>query len=415
MRCLKTGILSATILTIASAGASAQERSVKPDAAAAGAPGLSHDITLSIPLSPEVDPAVTDEAAYIAAQDWPEKGARGAERAGAPRDAAVKAGGAGAMAVLAAQPDETAAPLEPLTPPDADATADDLEQAASAPANDPAPARLPDDIEAAYKQGLALNEGRDGATDPAAAARAFRRAATAGHPGAAFELGWAYEAGQGVEPSLSQAAAWYQRAVAGGDTRAMNNLGWLYAQGRGVNRDVARAADLYRAAAEAGEPSAMGNLGWLMENGIGMAQDLRTAAHWYIRAAEAGDTQSMLNLGNLYLVGDGVPQNPATALGWFARARAAGRAEALSYIGEVFEKAPEMRDADRAAAFYVRALEAGDGWPERRASAAWDADTAVALQRLLAERAVYDGPIDGQIGPGSRRAMRALMEAAAAR
>jgi TPR repeat protein len=155
----------------------------------------------------------------------------------------------------------------------------------------------------------------------------------------------------------------------------------------------------------------MGNFVWVLENGIGTTQDAGEAARWYLSAAQAGEAQSMLALGNLYLLGHGVERDADAALTWFARARSAGRVEALSYIGEVFEKADEKRDPERAAAFYFRAMQAGDGWPASRMAASWDNETARALQRLLQEAGHYGGPIDGVIGGGSRAAMRALLVA----
>lgn len=259
--------------------------------------------------------------------------------------------------------------------------------------------------EADYTRGLDLTK-----TDPTNAVKAFLAAAGAGNPGAMFELGWAFEIGRGVAADLEQAVSWYDRAVATGEPRAMNNLGWLYAQGTGVPRDPARAVALYRRGAEAGEPSAMNNLGWMLENGIGTQQDLAGAAAWYTRAADLGDSQAMLALGNLHLVGDGADYDPSQALTWFARARAAGRVEALSYMGEVFETAPQMHDPERAAGFYLRALEAGDSWPISRASRSWDAETARALQTMLEERGLYAGGVDGAIGAASRAAMQALLD-----
>ncbi len=238
-------------------------------------------------------------------------------------------------------------------------------------------------------------------------------AAEAGRADAMFDLGWAHEEGRGVAQDFAGAALWYERAAAQGHGAAMNNLGWLHAQGAGVVKDLPRAVALYRAGAEAGEPGAMGNLGWMLEYGIGTAQDLDAAARWYRRAAEAGDTQAMLNLGNLYLTGNGVEADGATALAWFRKARGAGRIEALSYIGEVYEKAPEMRDPRRAAWVYVRALQAGDSWPGRRMAQEWDHETAMEVQRILRDQGHYEGPIDGTMGGGSRRAMQDLLAASA--
>ncbi|GKY88741.1 tetratricopeptide repeat protein [Sinisalibacter aestuarii] len=381
MRDLKPGILFSVIaLAVAAAPASGQDGSAITNPPSAGAPGLEHDITLTVPLSPEVDPAIADDVAYIVAAGWLAKGPPPA--VDGPADAATKTPRAAAT--------ETA----PLPVPDsADAT--------------PEPPAMPGEPEESYALGLAL-VANGAEADAATAINAFRIAAEAGIAGAQFELGWAYETGRGTDASIPDAVRWYEKAAAAGEARAMNNLGWLLAQGQGLPRDVARALALYTEAANAGEASAMGNLAWMMENGIGMAQDLDGAARWYRRAADAGDTQAMLSLGNLYLVGDGVTQDTSEAIAWFARARAAGRVEALSYIGEVFEKSPDRRDPDRAAGFYLRALESGDNWPETRASAAWDGDTAIALQRLLAARALYSGPLDGKVGPGTRAAMRRL-------
>jgi TPR repeat protein len=228
-----------------------------------------------------------------------------------------------------------------------------------------------------------------------------------------FELGWAYETGLGTEPDLALAARWYRQAAEAGNLMAMNNLGWLYAQGNGVERDPGRAVELYRTAADGGVPIAMGNLGWMLENGIGAAQDLPAAATWYRAAAMQGEPQSMLNLGNLFLLGDGVDYDPATALQWFARAREAGRVEALSYMGEVYETTPEFKDPERAAWLYIRALQAGDGWPASRAAREWDRETARAVQVILKDNGYYTGPIDGVMGGGSRAAMEAVLAGAA--
>lgn len=268
-----------------------------------------------------------------------------------------------------------------------------------------------DVAEAAYELGWAHANGLGVDADAGQALHWYRRAAVQGLPQAQFELGWAAETGLGMAADAAVAAGWYLKAAEAGNLMAMNNLGWLHAQGAGVERDPARAVALYRVAAEGGEPVAMSNLAWMLENGIGTAQDADEAARWYLSAAEAGEAQAMLALGNLHLLGQGVARDAVTALRWFHKARMAGRAEALSYIGEVYEKAEEKRDPERAAAFYIRALKAGDGWPASRMAASWDNETARALQRRLQEAEHYRGPIDGVIGGGSRAAMRALLVA----
>lgn len=358
-------------------------------------------------ISPDVAPGVTSVEAFVAEAGYAIKGAP-VEVPGTPRDSALKNQNAAPR-----DPAEGEAPTPEAVLPNPETTPEPepaVEAVSEAP--EPEPVAFPEDPEALHALGLALVEGQGQGVNLEAGAEAFARAAALGHPGAMFEYAWALETGRGLTPDLAEAVAWYERAVEAGEPRAMNNLGWLLSQGQGAGRDVDRAVALFRSGAEAGEPSAMGNLAWMMENGIGLPQDLATAAEWYGRAAEQGDAQAMLNLGNLHLVGDGVEQDPRKALTWFARARAAGRVEALSYMGEVFEKTPDLRDPVRAAGLYVRALEAGDTWPLSRASRSWDGETARALQEILAARGHYAGEIDGAIGPGSRSAMRALARSA---
>jgi len=275
-----------------------------------------------------------------------------------------------------------------------------------APIEDAARAGVAD---AAYELGWAYAGGLGVEADAGQALHWYRRAAVQGLPQAQFELGWAAETGIGMAADAAVAAGWYLKAAEAGNLMAMNNLGWLHAQGEGVARDPERAVALYRAAAEGGEPVAMSNLAWMLENGIGTTQDTDEAARWYLSAAEAGEAQSMLALGNLYLLGQGVERDAVTALRWFHKARMAGRAEALSFLGEVYEKSDQKRDPERAADFYIRALEAGDAWPASRMAASWDDETARALQRLLQAAGHYQGPIDGVIGGGSRAAMRAVL------
>lgn len=360
--------------------------------------------------SPDVAAGVASVEAFVTEAGYAVKGDRVKDAPGTPRDSAGKTlealpraeaeaapePEAESTAAPTPAPDETVAAGEPVTP--------------EAVAN-PEPIVFPEDPDALHALGLALVDAEGSVADLEAGAEAFARAAALAHPGAMFEYAWALETGRGVAPDVTAAVAWYERAIAAGEPRAMNNLGWLLAHGKGVARDVDRANALYRQGAEAGEPSAMGNLAWMLENGIGQPQDLAAAAEWYGRAAELGDAQAMLNLGNLHLVGDGVEQDPRKALTWFARARGAGRVEALSYMGEVFETTPDLRDPERAAGLYVRALEAGDTWPLSRAARSWDGDTARALQGILAARGLYAGEIDGAIGPGSRAAMMALTKA----
>lgn len=265
-------------------------------------------------------------------------------------------------------------------------------------------------VEAQMALGGLLSTGTAGLEpDPARATRWFRKAARAGNTEAAFELGWAFENGLGAPRDPITAVRWYRSAIAAGNTDALNNLGYLYANGTGVPRDEARAVDLYREAAELGVPAAMSNLGWMLENGIGTGQNVYEAIRWYEQAAALGEPQAMLNLGWLYLAGFDIPADANAALDWFKRAYASGRAEALSYIGEVYETNRALRDPAQAARYYVQALQAGDGWPARRAPGEWSDAMAREMQNALFEAGVYQGPFDAVMGPATRAAMDLLL------
>ncbi len=251
------------------------------------------------------------------------------------------------------------------------------------------------------------------ASDPqdwAAAMPWYERAAEGGFALALNALGMAFEHGYGgVTPDTTRAAELYEAAYEGGLLLGGTNLGWLLANGDGVDLDERRAVALFLEAAEGGVPLGMTDYGYALANGIGMAQDYVEAAVWFRAAANLGESDAMLQLGVLYLYGYGVKRNPETALEWYRKAQDLGAPDALSYIGEVYEKVEEYYNPGNAAWQYVRALKSGDRWPLERGRSSWDRQTAIELQRILRDVGLYFGPMDGDIGTGTRAAMEKVI------
>ena len=105
-------------------------------------------------------------------------------------------------------------------------------------------------------RGVRAALGLDGASDFAAAAAAFARAAEAGSAQAAFNLGELYRAGKGVPQDYRQAAEWFRRAADAGFAPARFHLAVLAFNGVGVPRDRERARALVEQAAAQGLPQA---------------------------------------------------------------------------------------------------------------------------------------------------------------
>lgn len=76
--------------------------------------------------------------------------------------------------------------------------------------------------------------------------------AEAGDAEAQIALAGLYLVGQGVGSDPAAAARWYRRAAEQGDAVAQQNLGELYSLGRGVARDLVRAYVWLSLAAEQG-------------------------------------------------------------------------------------------------------------------------------------------------------------------
>lgn len=139
-------------------------------------------------------------------------------------------------------------------------------------------------MDAAFREGVQRYESGE----YAAALRAWREPAQAGHAGAQFSLGVAYATGNGAAEDLDRAVRWWEAAAEQGHAGAQFNLGLLYRYGRGVEQDVATARQWWRRAAEGGDAAAQFRLGALAATGQNEPVDYEKAVRWWRRAAAQG-------------------------------------------------------------------------------------------------------------------------------
>jgi TPR repeat protein len=135
-------------------------------------------------------------------------------------------------------------------------------------------------------------------------------------------------------------------------------------------------------------------------------------------AARAGNLDAARTLAALYATGaEGVPPNPALRLRWTRHLADAGDPAAIAARAYLLEQGiGTPADPIAAAQGYIAALETGAVPPDALRAAGgprppgWDRQTAIEFQRILQERGLYLGALDGIVGPGTLGAARALAE-----
>ncbi len=250
----------------------------------------------------------------------------------------------------------------------------------------------------------------------------FTRAAEMGLAAAHSKLGDYFLFGIGpIKPDLDRAVAHYQQAEAGGDLAATTTMAFLYRLGRGVPRDPARMLELMQRAADGGYQFAQYRLAQTYLSGDGIpggadaalgVPDPKRGAKYLEMAARQGNSKAILELAQLYATDDGgVARNLQAHAFWTRKAAETGDPAAIAALGLLYETGTGVeRDPARAAALYIEALESGKvSFANLRSSGGrqappWDKDTARAFQLILQERGLYDGAIDGVVGPITRAA-----------
>lgn len=211
--------------------------------------------------------------------------------------------------------------------------------------------------------------------------------ARAGDPRAQYTL--AIRLLAAAVPDHPQAANWLRESAIQGVPNAQYNLGVLYERGLGVPQDDTRALLWYHSAAEQGHALAQYNLGVLYSAGRGIPLSYAEAARWFGRAAEQGVPAAVYNLSVLSEGGLGVQRDPAEAERLLRRAAELGHPKARQRLraGGITADAATLEETAETVAEVVVA------------------EDVVTIQRRLTQLGLYDGPVDGVVGPRTREAI----------
>ena len=172
-----------------------------------------------------------------------------------------------------------------------------------------------------------------------------------------------------------EAVQYLTRAAEAGAADAQYELARLYEKGLGVAADPARALALYQMSADQDFPDADNDLGFIhYQGGLGLAADQGQALALFARAADLRQPEAMFNYASLIDEGQVAGKGPDDVAGYLYSALRAGSDEVLNQLST----RPEMFKP-----------------PARKA-----------LQKLLKARNFYDGPLDGDFGKSTQRAIR---------
>jgi hypothetical protein len=181
---------------------------------------------------------------------------------------------------------------------------------------------------------------------------------------------------QSTDYNPTEALALLEQAVAAGDADAKYRLAKVLEGGLGVEPDPVRALTLYQDAAEAEIPAAINDMGYFYFAGdLGLPKDRAKALELFRKAADQGHTEAMFNMASFAANGLVPELGPRDAAEFLYRSLRGGSQLALDGLLANADKFPEAT------------------WAE--------------LQSILAENGLYDGPVDGSFGPGTRRAVLA--------
>jgi len=187
----------------------------------------------------------------------------------------------------------------------------------------------------------------------------LRRAAEAGHAGAAKTLGHLLLGADGLIADLAEAARWLRLAIAGGYTEARNDMADLALAGHVPEADRQTTRDWFQDQAEAGDLAAAFNLGVCLAEGVGVVRDDAQALVMFERAA-VSIAEAQYWCGRMRAEGRGCQPDPEAARAWFLRAAEQGNADAEAAAGEMlFNGVGGPADQAFAMALFNRAAAAG--------------------------------------------------------
>ncbi|MEX0340351.1 MAG: caspase family protein [Arenibacterium sp.] len=196
-----------------------------------------------------------------------------------------------------------------------------------------------------------------------------------------------------------------------GDTRSMLGLAYMRLNPNEGRFNPQEAVEFLSRAARAGSPEAQFELAKLYERGTGVERDERRALALYREAAEQDFADAINDLGFLHYQGGlGLPADPQRALTFFERAADLRHPQAqFNFAALIDDGLIPSRGPEDSARYLYAALRSGSqdvlNLLTERPNMFTD-ETRRALQRELKKFDFYDGAIDGDFGPGTRRSIR---------
>lgn len=160
----------------------------------------------------------------------------------------------------------------------------------------------------------------------------------------------------GVAPNPAAAARFFQIAASAGDTGALVNLGRMQEETGAVDA----AAATYLRALNAGVPDAAARVYRLVRDNPGVSVDLAPVIAGLETAAASGDADAMVTLGDIAAEPPSGTPSYSDALAWYRKAADAGLAVAFRRLGDVASASLAGLTPDMALNYYEEALARGD-------------------------------------------------------
>ncbi|MEZ5870732.1 MAG: caspase family protein [Nitratireductor sp.] len=214
--------------------------------------------------------------------------------------------------------------------------------------------------------------------------------------------------------NYSVAAKHLLAAANSGEPKAMTEYGMLVTAGLGVEKDPALGHEWFIRSSEAGNPKALFLAGRNFERGDGgVKKDIEKAITYYKQSADAGYSDAMNNLGVLYLFGEGVRKSPKDAAYWYGLGAKQNNANALFNLGALQDEGNGVKKSPgQAAASVLASIAAGNTHAlteMQNNSQAWSQQFRLEFQKILSEKALYSGKIDGKFGSGTFAAINLFL------
>jgi len=196
-----------------------------------------------------------------------------------------------------------------------------------------------------------------------------------------------------------------------GDTRALIGLAYMRLNPEGSNYDPKGAISLLEKATNNGDPEAAYELGRLYERGIGTKQDTIKAIELYRLAAKDNFADAINDLGFLHHQGGlGIVRDQKRAIELFGRAADLRHPEAMfNYAALIDDGVVPGKSAKDAARYLYDSLRSGSEIVLKQLEDSpnmFKKTTRLELQRQLAAVKFYEGALDGQFGPGTKKGLK---------